>query len=51
MQDRADPHACERAFDTARRNPPHGVSSSAAVLALAEILDGVSDSCPECIED
>jgi hypothetical protein len=26
MQDRADPHARDRAFDIARRDPPNGVS-------------------------
>ena len=47
MQDRADPHARERAFDT-RRNPPRGVSPEAAAVAIAEVLDGVGDTCPEC---
>jgi hypothetical protein len=31
MQDRADPHARERAFDIARQNPPAGVSADEAV--------------------
>ncbi|QOG23227.1 MULTISPECIES: hypothetical protein [Bradyrhizobium] len=30
MQDRADPHARERAFDIARRDPPAGASRQAA---------------------
>jgi len=30
MQDRADPHARERAFDIARGDPPAGVSPDAA---------------------
>ena len=30
MQDRADPHARERAFDIARRDPPAGVSPDGA---------------------
>jgi hypothetical protein len=48
MQDRADPHARERAFDFARRNPPAGVSSEAAAAAITEALDGIGDTCPEC---
>ena len=48
MQDRADPHARERAFDAARQYPPPGVSSEAAAVAIAEVLDGIGDRCPEC---
>ncbi|OAF12380.1 hypothetical protein AYJ54_05990 [Bradyrhizobium centrolobii] len=48
MQDRADPHARERAFDIARQDPPSGVSSQAAAVAIAEVLDSMGDSCPEC---
>ena len=33
MQDRADPHARERAFDIARQDPPAGVSPDAAAAA------------------
>jgi hypothetical protein len=48
MQDRTDPHARERAFDVARRDPPAGVSSQAAAVAIAEVLDSMGDNCPEC---
>ena len=48
MQDRADPHARERAFETAKRNPPAGISAERAAVAIAEVLDGIRDSCPEC---
>jgi hypothetical protein len=48
MQDRADPHARERAFAIARQHPPTGVSSEAAAVAIAEVLDGIGDTCPEC---
>ena len=48
MQDRADPHARERAFDIACQDPPHGVSSQAAAVAIAEVLDLIGDTCPEC---
>jgi hypothetical protein len=51
MQDRADPHARERAFDIARWQPPHGVLPEAAVAAVAEVLDGIGDTCPECPRD
>jgi hypothetical protein len=48
MKDRADPHARECAFEIARRDPPLGVSPQAAAVAIAEALDSVGDSCPEC---
>jgi hypothetical protein len=48
MQDRADPHARDRAFDIARRDPPTGVSPDAAAVAIAEVLDSIGDICPEC---
>ena len=48
MQDRADPHARERAFDIAREDPPPGVSPQAAAVAIAEVLDTIGDTCPEC---
>jgi hypothetical protein len=48
MRDRADPHARERGFEIARHGPPSGVSPRAAAVAIAEVLDGIGDSCPEC---
>jgi len=48
MQDRADPHARERAFDIARQGPPPGVSPDAAVAEVREVLDSIGDLCPEC---
>ena len=48
IQDRADPHACERAFEMARHSAPPGVSPEAAAVAIAEILEGIGDTCPEC---
>jgi hypothetical protein len=51
MQDHADPHARERAFDIARHEPPAGVSSQAASVAIAEVLDSIGDTCPECPPD
>ena len=48
MQDRADPHARERAFDIAREDPPPGVSPQSAAVAIAEVLDSIGDTCPEC---
>ena len=47
-KDRADPHARERAFDIARRDPPPDFSPQSALNALAEVLDGIGDTCPEC---
>ncbi|MBR0902620.1 hypothetical protein [Bradyrhizobium liaoningense] len=49
MQDRCDPHARERAFDVARQHPPAGVSPEAAAEAIAEVLDSIGDTCPECL--
>jgi hypothetical protein len=48
MQDRADPHARERAVDIAREDPPPGVSPQAAAVAITEVLDSIGDTCPEC---
>ena len=48
MQDRADPHARERAVAMARKDPPAGISSGAATDAITEVLDGIGDTCPEC---
>ncbi|OKO72311.1 hypothetical protein AC629_38250 [Bradyrhizobium sp. NAS80.1] len=47
-QDRGDPHARERAFGVARQEPPAGVSPEAAAAAIAEVLDSIGDTCPEC---
>jgi hypothetical protein len=51
MKDRADPHARDRAFDIARRDPPSGVSQQAAAVAIAEVLDSIGDTCPECLPE
>jgi hypothetical protein len=51
MRDSADPHARDRAFDIARDNPPIGVSQQAADAAIAEVLDSIGDTCPECPPD
>jgi hypothetical protein len=48
MQERADPPARQRALDIAREERPPGVSPQAAAVAIAEVLDSVGDSCPEC---
>jgi hypothetical protein len=48
MQHRADPHARERAVETARREPPPGVSPQAALAAVEDVLASIGDTCPEC---
>ena len=48
MQDRADPHTRERAFDIARRDPPAGVSTDEAAAEIRDVLDLIGDTCPEC---
>jgi hypothetical protein len=47
-KERADPHARERALDLARQEPPLGISPQAACVAVAEVLDSIGDTCPEC---
>jgi hypothetical protein len=51
MKDRTDPHARERAFDVANKQPPPGVSPQAAAVAIAEVLDSIGDACPECLPE
>ena len=51
MQDRADPYARQHAFDIARRDPPPGISSKAAAVVIAEVLESIGDTCPECSPD
>ena len=48
-QDRADPHARERAIDAARRTPPASVSPDDALAEVREVLDSIGDTCPECL--
>jgi hypothetical protein len=48
MQDRADPHARERAMLMARQNPPVGISSDEAAAAIEDVLGSIDDACPEC---
>jgi hypothetical protein len=50
MQDRADPHTREQAFDIARREPPAGVSPDAAA-EVRDVLNSIGDTCPECPPD
>lgn len=51
MQDRADPHARDRAFAEARRDPPMGTSPDEARAAIVEVLGSIGDTCPECIPE
>jgi hypothetical protein len=48
MQDRADPHARDRALLVAREYPQPGVSPEAAAVAIVEVLESIGDTCPEC---
>jgi hypothetical protein len=43
MQDRGDPHARERAFHIARRDPPPGVSPEKAAGAVRAALEAIGD--------
>ena len=51
MQDRADPHAWERAINIAREDPPAGVSPDAAAAEVRDVLNSIGDTCPECPPD
>jgi hypothetical protein len=51
MQDRADPHAWERAINIAREDPPAGVSPDAAAAEVRDVLSSIGDTCPECPPD
>ena len=51
MQDSADPHARERAFNIARRDPPKGTSPDEALAAIVEVLGSIGDTCPECLPE
>ena len=51
MQDRADPHARERAFDFARQDAPDGLSQAEAVAEIEDVLASIGDTCPECPPD
>jgi hypothetical protein len=51
MKDRSDPHARDRALAGAREDPPPGYSQAQAVAAVAEALDNIGDTCPECPAD
>jgi hypothetical protein len=48
MQDRADPHARERALLIAREDPLFGLSPEQAAAAVQDVLDSIGDACPEC---
>ncbi|MBR0695366.1 hypothetical protein [Bradyrhizobium lablabi] len=50
-QDRADPHARDRAIDLARQDPPTGISAEGAVAEVRDVLDSIGDTCPECRPD
>jgi hypothetical protein len=51
MQDRADPHARDRAFVIARRHPPQGLSRAEAIAEIEDVLNSIGDTCPECPPD
>jgi hypothetical protein len=50
MQDRADPHARQRALELASHNPPPDTSPDQAVTEILHVLDSIGDTCPECPE-
>jgi len=51
MRERADPHARERALLVARQDSPSGTSPDEAAAAVADVLESIGDTCPECPPD
>lgn len=51
MQDRADPHARNRAVAVASQDPPMGLSPDAAAAEIRDVLDLIGDTCPECLPE
>ncbi|MGY8707534.1 hypothetical protein RAD16_17495 [Bradyrhizobium sp. 18BD] len=47
-KDRADPHARERAFEIARRDPPPSISPDEAQAEVRSVMESIRDTCPEC---
>jgi hypothetical protein len=41
-------HARERAFASARQDPPPGISPEQPVAAVRDVLDTIGDTCLEC---
>ncbi|MCC8958022.1 hypothetical protein H8B02_32725 [Bradyrhizobium sp. Pear77] len=50
MQDRADPHARERAFDLARLDTSPGFSPEEILAERRDVLASIGDTCPDCPE-
>jgi hypothetical protein len=48
MLERADPHARADALRIAGDDPPRGHSAGEARAAIAELLDEIGDTCPDC---
>ena len=47
-KDRADPHACGRALESAKKDPPPGVLPDDAAAEIRDVLQSIGDTCPEC---
>lgn len=47
-QCRGDPDAHVRAIESARANPPAGLTPDQAADTLYDVLGGIGDVCPEC---
>lgn len=48
MQDRADPHARDKALEIARVDPPAGLSPDQAAAEIRDVLESIGDTCPDC---
>jgi hypothetical protein len=51
MQDRADPDAHLRALRIGRDDPPPGLSADEASGAIEDVLNGIGDTCPDCLAE
>ncbi|MCK1337533.1 hypothetical protein IVB38_16245 [Bradyrhizobium sp. 38] len=48
MQERADPHARDKALEIASQDPAAGLSPDQAVAEIWDVLESIGDTCPDC---
>jgi hypothetical protein len=50
MQDRAHPHAGERAMEVVRDSHPFWISPEEALASIEDVLGSIGGTCPECTQ-
>jgi hypothetical protein len=48
LMDSTDPHALERALENAPQGVPRYIPTWCAMHEILDVLDGISDTCPDC---